>query len=105
MITYNNRSALSQDLMLHDTISRKAGVFLQLSSGLSTNGVLDMLKLFPDLFTKYFIHEEVVTAEMLLSNIELPTNPTGPEEERTFEMFKKYIGSCSSKGRFYNISI
>ena len=43
--------------MLHDTISRKAGVFLQLSSGLSTNRVLDMLKLFPDLFTKYLIHE------------------------------------------------
>ena len=67
--------------MLHDAISRKAGVFLQLSSGLSTTAALDMLELFPDLFTKYFIYEEVVTAEMLLSNIVLPANPTRPEEE------------------------
>ena len=86
--------------MLHDTISRKAGVFLQLSSGLSNNGVLDMLKLFPDLFTKYFIHEEVVTAEMLLSNVELPANPTGPEEERTFEMFKSILDLVHQKVGF-----
>ena len=46
---YDNIHALSQDLILHDAISRKAGVFLRLSSGLSTNGVLDMLELFFDL--------------------------------------------------------
>ena len=50
--------------MLHDTISRKAAVFLKLSTGLSLNGVLDVMRLFPNLFTKYSVHEEEATAKM-----------------------------------------
>ena len=85
--------------MLHDTISRKAAVFLQLSTGLSINGVLEVIRLFPNLFTKYFAHEEEATAEMFFNNLILPTN-LGPEEERTIAMFRNYIESCSSTGTY-----
>ena len=94
--------------MLHDTISRKAAVFLQLSTGLSINGVLDVIRLFPNLFTKYFVYEEEATAEMFFNNLIIPTN-LGPEEERTIAMFRNYIESCSSTGTYvtyyYNVYV
>lgn len=88
--------------MLHDSISKRAAVFLQLSCGLSINGVLDVIKLFPGLFSKYFISKEEVTAEDFLGNLLLPITMT-PEEERTVGMFRKYIESCSSAGDAYVI--
>lgn len=94
-----------QDLILHNTISKRAGVFVQLSCGLTTNGLLDVLKLFPDLFAKYFVHNEaeIVTAEKFWNNLILPPNPS-PQEQATIEMFKRYLESCSSTGQFNNIT-
>lgn len=85
--------------MLHDAISKRAGVFLQLSCGLCTNGLLDVLKVFPHLFIQYFVQDEVVTAEKLWDNLLLPKHPS-PQEEMTISMFKEYIESCSSAGQF-----
>lgn len=84
--------------MLHDTISRKAAIFLQLSTGLSVHGLLDVMKIFPNFFIDYFVHskEHIVTAEMFLSKLVLPD--TGHEEKRVITMLKKYVESCSSNG-------
>ena len=86
--------------MLYDTISRRAGVFLQLSSGLSTNGALEVIKVFPKLFLKHFVYckEELITAEKFFNDVLLPAE-LEPEEERTLAMFRTYIESCSSTGQ------
>ena len=100
LFQYDNRTALIQDLMLHDSISKRAAVLLQLSCGLSVNGVTEMIKLFPDLFSKFFVFEEEDDAEKFLGCLLLPGTMT-TEEERTMGMFRKYIESCSSTGDAY----
>ena len=88
-----------QDIVLHDSISKRAAVFFQFSSGLSTLGFLDMVKCFPNMFEKYFVHHEadILTAEMFLDALILPSNPSN-EEARVIEMLHQYINSCSSEG-------
>ena len=88
-----------QGIILHDAISKRAAVFFQLSSGLSTLGFLEVVKCFPDMYERYFVHHEAetLTAEVFLEALILPINPSN-EEARVISMLRRFINSCSSKG-------
>ena len=75
-------------------------MFFQLSSGLSTLGLLDIIKCFPNLFEEYFVYSEIeeLTAEMFWDALILPRNPTD-EESRVISMLSEFIESCSPSGQ------
>ena len=93
-----------QDIVLHDSILKRAAVFFQLSSSLSTLGFLDMVKCFPNMYKKYFVHCEAdtLTAEMLLDALILPLNPSN-EEARVIAMLCRFILIKVSHNIYYLI--
>ena len=90
---FDNKLAVEQDIILHDSISKRAAAFFQLSNGFSILGFLDMLRSFPK-FEKYFVHSEakVVTAEMFLGVLMLPRNPSD-EQAQVIAMLCQFIES------------
>lgn len=86
-----------QDIVLHNAIS--SAVFFQLSSGLSTLGFLEVIRCFPNMYEKYFVHceAEILTAKMFRDALILPRNPSN-EEARVIAMLHQFIDSCTTEG-------
>jgi len=95
-----------QDIILHDAISKRAAVFFQLSSGLSTLGLLDIIKCFPNIFEEYFVYNEIeeLSAEMFRDALTLPRNPTN-EECRVISMLHEFMESCTPLGQIIGLRI
>jgi len=96
---FANKEAVVQDIILHDSISKRASAFFQLSSGLSTLGFLDLVKCFPNTFEKYFVHNksDVLTPEMIKEALLFPSESC-EAESRVIAMLHKFIDSSTSSG-------
>jgi len=66
-----------QDIILHDSVSKRASAFFQLSSGLSILGFLEIIKIFPGTFEKHFVHakNDDLTPEMIKEALICPCEP------------------------------
>ena len=95
---FNNKVAIAQDLLLHDAITKRAAGLMQLSSGLSILGVLDKMKMFPELFEKYFVHEKKeISADVFLKCVQFPESPSD-EVARVISIFSEFVMTLNKEG-------
>ena len=80
-IQFANKEAVVQDIILHDSVSKRASAFFQLSSGLSILGFLEIIKIFPGTFEKHFVHakNDDLTPEMIKEALTCPCEPSEVE--------------------------
>ena len=85
--------------MLHDTITKRAAVLSQLSSGLTALGLLDMMKAFPTCFEKVFTYDdsETVSPQSFWGLLEIPNKMTTAETQ-VLDMLNTFVSSCTKEG-------
>ena len=88
-----------QDIIHHDSFSKRAAIFFQLSSGFSTLSFLEMLRVFPTMFEKCFVHSEakVFTAEMFLGALML-LRKASDEQAQVIVMQRQFNKSFTKEG-------
>ena len=97
-IQYNNKEAIAQDFILYDAITKRAAVLGQLATGLSTLGLLDLMKQFPQCFVTCFTDSNAeLTRQKFLSLLEFPAN----ECVAVAQMLHQFVWTCTQDGMLF----
>ena len=76
-LTLKNCGLAMQTVMLHDVLLKRKEPLDEFFKGLSSLGILDLVKAYPDLMKPYFVHDEKkqLKSDDIISNLDvLETN-------------------------------
>ena len=72
-LTLKNCGLAMQTVMLHDVLLKRKEPLDEFCKGLSSLGILDLVKAYPDLMKPYFVHDEKkqLKSDDIISNLDV----------------------------------
>lgn len=90
-VLFHEKEQLVATLLLHEVIWKREAAINQILQGLTLLGLLDVVRKFPTQFIIKFVHSDVLlTGNELLKHLVF-VDPSNHAEERTKELFCRYI--------------
>ncbi len=95
----STRHSITQDIILHETVMKRKVVLDQLAQGLECLGVLQLIRLFPEVFEPMFVARHDLDCESVLGVITTkPREELSDKEKTAWEHLQQFIKECSCEG-------
>ena len=96
----SNRERVAQNIVLHEAVVKPGRLLDQFRDGLNEGGLLEAMKLFPDVFLSLFTYSGMLDAtEVINALILVRTDSEDPGwMDKLFTKLTRYIEQCSVEG-------
>lgn len=97
----STKEVIAQEILCYDAVGRVSKLLDQFSSGLRPTGLLEIMKLFPELFVHLFTYTACVSPSVVLDSIYVDEDSNleyGNDVIIVMDHLKKFVTTASEQG-------